>query len=103
MASPFLCIELALTQKSAIWEFAFVFVHSPENGCFDYENVEKATSLTYSPLKGYGGWSIRYGRKGKAYNVSGNKRVLLTLKDGKSVLIGSKNPELLSSAINEHL
>lgn len=70
---------------------------------FDYANIERATSLTYSPLKDYGGWGIRYGKKGKAYNVSGNKGVLLTLKDGKNVLIGSNNPESLCSAINVYL
>ena len=58
---------------------------------------------TYSLLKDYGGWGIRYGRKGKAYNVSGNKGVLLTLADGKNGLIGSKNHEVLCSAINERV
>ena len=67
---------------------------------FDFESIQKAEVSTYSPLKDYGGWGIRYGRKGKAYNVSGNKGVLLTLRDGKNVLIGSKNHEVLCSAIN---
>ena len=67
---------------------------------FDFDRIQKAEASTYSPLKDYGGWGIRYGRKGKAYNVSGNKGVLLTLKDRKNVLIGSKNHEMLCSAIN---
>jgi len=70
---------------------------------FGFESIQKAEASTYSPLKDYGGWGIRYGRKGKAYNVSGNKGVLLTLRDGKNVLIGSKNHEVLCSAINERL
>ena len=70
---------------------------------FGFESIQKAEASTYSPLKDYGGWGIRYGRKGKAYNVSGNKGVLLTLKDGKNVLIGSKNHEVLCSAITEIL
>ena len=49
---------------------------------FDFDSFPKAEAITYSPLRGYGGWGIRYGRKGKAYNVIGNKGVLLTLKDG---------------------
>ena len=68
---------------------------------FGFESIQKAEASTYSPLKDYGGWGIRYGRKGKAYNVSGNKGVLLTLRDGKNVLIGSKNHEALCLAINE--
>ena len=49
------------------------------------------------------GVCIRYGKKGKAYNVSGDQGVRLTLKDGKTVLIGSRNHEMLCSAINEFL
>ena len=67
---------------------------------FGFDSMQKAEAITYSPLRDYGGWGIRYGRKGKAYNVSGNKGVLLTLRDGKNVLIGSKNHEVLCSAIN---
>ena len=70
---------------------------------FGFDSIQKAEASIYSPLKDYGGWGIRYGSKGKAYNVSGNKGVLLTLKDGKNVLIGSKNHEVLCSAITEIL
>ena len=68
-----------------------------------FDNIQKAEAHTYYPLKDYGGWGIRYGRKGKAYNVSGNMGVLLTLRDGKNVLVGSKNHKALCSAINERL
>ena len=67
---------------------------------FGFDSIQKAEASTYRPLKDYGGWGIRYGSRGKAYNVSGNKGVLLTLADGKNVLIGSKNHEVLCSAIN---
>ena len=68
-----------------------------------FETITRATAITYQPLKDYGGWGIRYGGKGKAYNVSGNKGVLLTFKDQKNVLIGSKNHETLFLAINGHI
>ena len=70
---------------------------------FGFNNIQKAEASTYSPLKDYGGWGIRYGRKGKAYNVSGNKGVFLTLRDGKNVLIGSTNHKALYSSINERM
>ena len=55
---------------------------------------------TYSPLREYGGWGIRQTFGGKrAYNVSGNQGVELTLSDGRSVLIGSQEPEQLAHAI----
>ena len=70
---------------------------------FDFEAIQKAEAITYRPLADYGGWGIRYGRKGKAYNVSGNTGVFLTLKDGKNVLIGSTNQDALYSRIQERL
>jgi len=55
---------------------------------------------TYSPIREYGGWGIRYGRKGTAYNARGNRGVQLELSDGKQVLIGSQKPEELARAID---
>jgi hypothetical protein len=63
------------------------------------EQVEKIESVVYSPLRQYGGWGIRYGRTGKAYNVSGNRGVLLTYTSGKTLLIGSQQPDQLRTAI----
>lgn len=71
---------------------------------FKFDIIEKSEIHTYRPLKDYGGWGIRYGRTGyKAYNVNGNKGILLKLKNGKTILIGSKNHELLWSTIDERL
>jgi len=54
---------------------------------------------TYKPMREYGGWGIKYGRAGKAYNVSGNRGVQLKLSSGKGLLIGSQRPEELAQAI----
>ncbi len=70
---------------------------------FEFESILEAEALTYSPLKDFGGWGIRYGKKGKAYSVSGNEGVLLKLKNGKSVLIGSKKHEELGRAIKQRI
>jgi hypothetical protein len=55
----------------------------------------------YRPLREYGGWGLKYGRAGKAYNVSGNRGVQLKLSSGKGLLIGSQRPEELAQAIQE--
>jgi hypothetical protein len=68
-----------------------------------YEDIEESYVRTYSPLKEYGGWGIRYSRKGKAYNVSGNQGVQLKLSGGKQLLIGSQQPEKLADAIAQRL
>ena len=68
-----------------------------------YENIEESYVRTYRPLMEYGGWGIRYGRKGKAYNVSGNQGVQLKLSGGKQLLIGSQQPKKLADAIAERM
>jgi hypothetical protein len=55
---------------------------------------------TYKPIRDYGGWGIRYGRGSKAYNVSGNRGVMLEMSDGLRLLIGSQKPDDLANAIS---
>jgi hypothetical protein len=63
------------------------------------EDATQIEAVTYSPLGDYGGWGIRYGFKGKAYNVQGNRGVRLTFKEGRSLLIGSQKAEELDAAL----
>ena len=63
------------------------------------EEIESFKAMEYSPLKEYGGWGIRYGFKGKAYNVSGNKGVKIFLKNGANIMFGSQNHKELAKAL----
>lgn len=65
-----------------------------------YSNIANFEAVTYRPIAEYGGWGIKWGRAGKAYSVSGNLGLLLTLKDGKTFLIGSQQPERLKAAVD---
>ncbi len=64
-----------------------------------FEAVVKSEAVHYHPLRDYGGWGIRYGPEGKAFNVSGDRGVLLELKNGEKILIGSHQPEQLASLL----
>jgi len=64
-----------------------------------FENIVSCEVRTYKPIREYGGWGVRYGWAGKAYNVSGNRGVYLKLSSGKGLLIGSQRPEELAQAI----
>ncbi len=64
-----------------------------------FEEIKKYEIRTYSALKEYGGYGIRYGKNGKAFNVSGNKGIQLELQDGKQLLIGTQRPEEFASAL----
>ena len=65
-----------------------------------YETITSCVPRKYSPIREYGGWGIRWGRSGRAYNVSGNQGVQLKLSDEKPLLIGSLRPGELANAIN---
>ena len=67
---------------------------------FTTDDLSEYYARKYKPILEYGGWGIRYSlRKGKAYNVSGNKGVQLVFKSGKQLLIGSQRAEELEEAI----
>jgi hypothetical protein len=63
--------------------------------------IRSAAAGSYNPLTDYGGWGIRYGRGGKAYNAKGNQGVLLELADGSTLMIGSQQAVELAAAIDE--
>jgi hypothetical protein len=66
------------------------------------ETIARHQARTYRPIREYGGWGVRwgFGRRGLAYNVSGNRGVQLELIDGKQLLIGSQRPEELDRALD---
>jgi len=64
-----------------------------------FEDIAECEVRVYRVLRDYGGWGIRYGRMGKAYNVSGNRGVQLKFSDGKRLLFGSQKPEEFAATI----
>ena len=68
-----------------------------------FDEIESCEARTYSAIREYGGWGIKFGPSGKAYNVSGNEGVQLRLKNGSRLLIGSQNANVLADAIRPRL
>ena len=68
-----------------------------------YDEIESAEPRTYAPIREFGGWGIRRGRKGWAYNVRGKQGVQLTMTTGKRILIGTQQPDRLSAAIQHRM
>jgi hypothetical protein len=65
------------------------------------EEIEKVEALQYKPLAEYGGWGIKYGFKGKAYNTSGNLGVKVYLTNGRNILFGSQKHKDLAKALKQ--
>lgn len=69
-----------------------------------WESVTECYVRTYSPIGDYGGWGLRWGLSGRgnAVNVSGNHGLQLVYGNGKKLLIGTQQPELLTNVLIEH-
>ncbi|MCQ6963084.1 DUF6141 family protein [Methanolobus chelungpuianus] len=66
---------------------------------FPFDSILSCKVQTYRPVRDYGGWGIRYGIRGKAYNVSGSKGLMLEFVNGKKLLIGSQQAEEFAAAM----
>ena len=65
-----------------------------------FKEISNYETLTYSPLKRFGGLGIRFNNKGEtAYNLNGKKGIELRLKHNK-VVIGTQKPDELNKAID---
>jgi len=68
-----------------------------------FSDIQDAEAKTIHPLFEYGGWGNRGLGKRKAYIMHGNTGVMLTLRNGATIFIGSDTPEELLSAIQPHI
>ena len=66
-----------------------------------FEDIKSYKARTYEPLKEFGGWGIRFGFKGKAYHVSGDKGLQLVLNNERQVLFGSQHHKELAKAMSK--
>jgi hypothetical protein len=96
----FYIIELRIKVSKEGLHYQFFPFHLKDH-IIKLEDIEKFKAIEYSPLKEYGGWGIKYGFKGKAYNVSGNKGVKIFLKNGLNIMFGSQRYNELAKALKQ--
>lgn len=70
-------------------EYRFFPFHSSTHHIY-WEMIENLKIIKYDPVKDYGGWGVKLNKHGKAYTLSGNKGLLVYLKSGKRILIGTQ-------------
>lgn len=61
--------------------------------------LKEADVYTFSPLRDFGGYGIRFNREMRAYFFRGNRGVRVSTTRGKQYLIGSDTPEKLHAVI----
>lgn len=66
---------------------------------YSWQQIKQAYVRTYKPILEFGGWGIRWGLNGKAYNVSGNQGIQLIFSNGKKLLIGTRRPNDAAEAL----
>jgi hypothetical protein len=55
------------------------------------------------PILDYGGWGVRFGTRGQALSVGGNRGVELALAGGERRMVGSRRADELERAISRAL
>jgi len=97
----FLRLETTINENG----IQFGFYPFQRKGIFyPWNAIADVSIVKYNPLIDYGGWGWRVSLtgKGQAYNVSGNKGILVVLKNGKQRLIGTQRPEEARIIIDYH-
>lgn len=72
--------------------------HFPSKN-MEWSEIENIYPRQYSPLAEYGGWGIRKGKAGSAYNMRGSQGVQLIMKNGKKFLIGTQQPDAFMQVV----
>ena len=86
-------LTMVIDDKGITYRF---FPFHFKNRLILWDEIMRYEVIKYNPILDYGGWGVRIGGRGKAYNVSGNMGLLLYLKSGRPLLIGTqKSKELI--------
>jgi hypothetical protein len=64
-----------------------------------FSQIESMETVTYHPIKEFGGWGLRGSKQKRAWTARGNRAVVLTLDDGRRVYVGSDEPARLEARI----
>ncbi len=67
------------------------------------EDIQHYEVGKYSPIMEFGGWGIRFVINKKAFSISGNQALKITLKDGKKIYFGTKKPKEMEEAMRKYI
>lgn len=64
-----------------------------------YEDIESIESVKYHPLREFGGWGVRFAGQKRAWTARGDQAVVLHMRDGIHLYVGSDKPQRLEERI----
>lgn len=88
------------TEISSKW-IAVRFFPLQKLKVYTWDDLEKVYVRQYKPILEYGGWGLRGMGSNRALNVSGNWGMQLVFKNGKKLLIGTKNPAEIENVLKK--
>lgn len=65
-----------------------------------WQDIEHAEIRKYKPIREYGGWGMRFGMHGRAYNIKGDMGLQIKLTSGKSILLGTQRPDEIEEVLD---
>jgi len=68
-----------------------------------WSQIKSLETITYRPIKDFGGWGVRWAARGIVYSARGKRGVRMVLASGERVLVGSQRADDLARAIGERI
>ena len=73
----------------------------PSEQQFLWKDIREVYIIKYKPITQYGGWGMRIGPYGRAFNISGTTGLQVIFHDNSRLLIGTKQPEKLITVLKK--
>jgi len=67
-----------------------------------WDEIESIKVDKYRPILQFGGWGYRIGWKAVAYNCRGNDGLIIILKNGRKIVVGTQKPDELKKFLAEN-
>jgi hypothetical protein len=65
----------------------------------ELKNIQSVETVSFRPIRDFGGWGIRMGNNGLAYFMSGTEGVQITITNKQKYIIGSDIPDRLAKVV----
>ena len=71
----------------------------PSEQKYLWKDIREVYVIKYKPITQYGGWGMRIGPYGKAFNISGTTGLQVIFHDNSRLLIGTNQPQKLIAVL----